>query len=113
MEITEVRIRPVDENKLKAYCSITIDDSLVIRDIKIVTGKKGLFLSMPSRKRRDGTFQDIAHPINADFRKKIEEVIFKEYVQVTDGKGLNGDSFEEGQAVGFREGDSDDGDLDL
>jgi len=107
MEITEVRIRPVDENKLKAYCSITIDDSLVIRDIKIVTGKKGLFLSMPSRKRRDGTYQDIAHPINADFRRKIEEVIFKEYNQIINGQGVHGDHFEAGEAVGLTEGEQD------
>lgn len=79
MEITEVVIRPVTDERLRAYVSMTLDNALVIKDIKIVEGKNGLFVSMPSRRRKNGKYQDIAHPINTDFRKEVENRIFNEY----------------------------------
>lgn len=82
MEITEVVIRPVEDERLRAYVSLTIEDSFVVKDIKIVEGKNGLFVSMPSRRRKNGKYQDIAHPINSDFRRKLEDRIFDEYEQV-------------------------------
>ena len=55
MEITEVRIRLVrnKDDKLKAFCSITLDDEFVIRDIKVIEGADGYFVAMPSRKMSD------------------------------------------------------------
>jgi stage V sporulation protein G len=82
LEITEVVIRLIDDERLKAYVSLTIEDALVIKDIKIVDGKNGLFVSMPSRRKKNGKYQDIAHPINTDFRKKMEDKIFEEYRNV-------------------------------
>ncbi|MEK6546481.1 MAG: septation regulator SpoVG [Nitrospinota bacterium] len=82
MEITEVRVTPVDEQKLKAYVSITFDNCFVIRDIKVINGNNGLFVSMPSKKKKDGTFKDIAHPLNNETRKMIEDRILKEYKDV-------------------------------
>lgn len=79
MEITEVRVYPVDEEKLKAYVTITFDNCFVVRDIKIIKGLEGLFVSMPSRKRKDGTYKDVAHPLNNDTRQKIENAILAEY----------------------------------
>lgn len=79
MEITEVRVSPVDEQKLKAYVSITFDNCFVVRDIKVINGNSGLFVSMPSKKRKDGTFKDIAHPLNNETRKIIEDRVLKEY----------------------------------
>ncbi len=79
MEITEVRIFPVDDDKLKAFVSIILDDCFVISDIKIIHGPKGLFVSMPSKKRKDGTFRDIAHPLNSDTRRMMEEQILARY----------------------------------
>lgn len=79
MEITEVSVRPVNDERLKAYVSVTIENALVIKDIKIVEGKNGLFVSMPSRRRKNGKYQDIAHPINTEFRKELEHHIFEEY----------------------------------
>lgn len=79
MEITEVRIFPVDDDKLKAFVSIILDDCFVISDIKIIHGPKGLFVSMPSKKRKDGTFRDIAHPLNSDTRRKMEDHILNRY----------------------------------
>ena len=89
MDITEVRVFPVDDDKLKAFVSIILDDCFVISDIKIIHGPKGLFVSMPSKKRKDGTFRDIAHPLNSDTRRKMEEQILSRYrTQVEDGKEL-------------------------
>ena len=82
MEITEVRVFPVNEEKLRAYVTITFDQCFVIRDLKIIQGATGLFVSMPSKKRKDGTYQDIAHPINNETRRMIEEKIIAEYHKV-------------------------------
>ena len=79
MEITEVRVYPVDEEKLKAYVTITFDNCFVVRDIKIIKGQEGFFVSMPSRKRKDGTYKDVAHPLNNETRQKIESAILAEY----------------------------------
>jgi stage V sporulation protein G len=82
MEITEVRVFPVNEEKLRAYVTITFDQCFVIRDLKIIQGATGLFVSMPSKKRKDGTYRDIAHPINNETRRMIEEKIIAEYQKV-------------------------------
>lgn len=79
MEITEVKITLRNEEKLKAFVSITFDNSFVIRGMKVINGNNGYFVSMPSRKRKDGTYQDIAHPINNDMRKIIEDQILIAY----------------------------------
>jgi stage V sporulation protein G len=73
VEITEVRVTLRNEEKLKAFASITFDSSFVVRGLKVINGSQGYFVSMPSRRKRDGTFQDLAHPISNDLRKKIEE----------------------------------------
>jgi stage V sporulation protein G len=79
MKITEVNIFPINEERLKAYVTITIDDCFVIRDLKIIMGHSGLFVAMPSKKRKDGQFKDIAHPLNQETREHIETSIFKAY----------------------------------
>lgn len=80
MKITDVRVRKVDtNNKLKAVASITFDDAFVVHDIKIIEGNNGLFVAMPSRRRQDGSFKDVAHPIVADCRKEIEKAILDIY----------------------------------
>ena len=79
MKITEVRISLRDDAKLKAFASITLDDCFVIRGLKIIEGKTGTFVAMPSRKRKDGEYQDIAHPINNGAREEMERIILQEY----------------------------------
>jgi len=79
MKITEIRISLRDDNKLKAFASITLDDCFVIRGLKIIEGAKGVFVAMPSRKRPDGTYQDVAHPINNDTRDWMEGLIKEAY----------------------------------
>lgn len=84
MEITEVRVFPVNEEKLKAYATVTFDDCFVVRDLKVIHGNTGLFVAMPSKKREDGTFKDIAHPLNNEFRSKIEKVVLDCYEREKD-----------------------------
>lgn len=81
MNITEIRITLRDDNKLKGFASITLDDAFVVRGLKIIEGASGPFIAMPSRKRRDGTFQDIAHPINMETREWMEGQIIAAYRQ--------------------------------
>jgi stage V sporulation protein G len=79
LEITEVRISLRDDDKLKAFASMTFNDAFVIRGLKVIEGKNGMFVAMPSRKKPDGTYQDIAHPINNETREFIEGFILEEY----------------------------------
>ena len=81
MEITDVKVIPVDDEKLKAFVSIVFDHCFVVTDIKVINGPKGLFVSMPSKKRKDGTFKDIAHPLNNQMRQYLEEKILGIYKQ--------------------------------
>ncbi len=79
MEITEVRIILRDEDKLKGFANVTFDNAFVVRGMKIISGNNGYFISMPSRKRPDGTHQDVAHPVNNEARRLIEEKILAAY----------------------------------
>ena len=83
MEITEVKVFPAkDDGRLKAYATIVFENAFIIRDLKVIEGHKGLFVSMPSRKRKDGTFRDVVHPLNPETRRLIEERIIDEYNRV-------------------------------
>ena len=79
IEITEVRVSLRNDDKLKAFVSITLNDSYVVRGLKIIRGNSGLFVAMPSRKRPDGQHQDLAHPINDVTRKYLTEKVMAEY----------------------------------
>lgn len=80
MQITELRIRKVeDEGKLKAYVTVTFDDCFVVHNVKIIEGKSGFFIAMPSRRTANGEYKDIAHPISPEFRNELQEKIVAEY----------------------------------
>jgi stage V sporulation protein G len=79
MEITQVKIFPVHEDKLKAFVSIVFDHCFMVNDIKVIQGKDGLFLSMPSRRKKSGEFKDVAHPLNNETRRLLEERVLREY----------------------------------
>jgi len=80
MEITDVRIRKIDaEGKMKAVVSVTFDNEFVIHDIKVIESQNGLFIAMPSRKTPVGEFKDIAHPINAASREKVQKAILDKF----------------------------------
>ena len=80
MKITDVRLRKVNsENRMKAVASVTFDNEFVIHDIKVIESQNGLFIAMPSRKTPNGEFKDIAHPINAETRERIQAAILEAY----------------------------------
>ena len=86
MQITEVKLTIRNEERLRGFANITFDNAFVIRGLKIISGSKGLFVSMPSKRRSDGTFQDIAHPINPETRQMIEDIVLDAYNVELSGK---------------------------
>jgi len=81
MDVTEVKVFPVskDDERLKAFATITFDDCFIVRDLKVIDGNEGLFVAMPSKKRKDGQYKDIAHPLNNNMREVIESAVLNEY----------------------------------
>jgi stage V sporulation protein G len=79
VEITEIRVTLRDEEKLRGFANVTFDNAFVVRGMKIIQGNNGYFVSMPSRKRPDGTHQDIAHPVNRDMRNALEKAVLEAY----------------------------------
>ncbi len=87
MRITDVKIILVNEDRLKAYVTITIEECFVVRDLKIISGNDGLFVAMPSKKKKDNTFRDIAHPLNQETRDAIEKAVFDAYKREAESVG--------------------------
>ena len=80
MEITDVRLRKIEtEGKLRAYVSVTFDDSFVVHDLRVIDGTKGMFVAMPSKRLPNGDHKDIAHPINTEIREKIQNAVLDVY----------------------------------
>ena len=80
MQITDIKIRKFfDEGPMKAVVSVTFDDALAVHDIKVIYARDRYFIVMPSRKNADGSYRDIVHPINADFRAALESAVIDAY----------------------------------
>ncbi|MCK4329845.1 SpoVG family protein [candidate division WOR-3 bacterium] len=79
MEITDVKIFPRGETKLKAFASITFDDSFRVKGLRVVEGSNGLFVAMPSRRLPDGSFEDVAHPLTREMKDIIQDRVLEEY----------------------------------
>jgi stage V sporulation protein G len=80
MQITDIRVRKLTgEGKLKAYVTVTFDDCFVVHNVKIIEGKSGVFIAMPSRKTRAGEYKDVAHPIHPEFRAELQQKILDKY----------------------------------
>jgi stage V sporulation protein G len=80
MQITDIRVRKLTgEGKLKAYVTVTFDDCFVVHNVKIIEGKTGVFIAMPSRKTRAGEYKDVAHPIHPEFRAELQQKILEKY----------------------------------
>src|SRR3954464_9532295 len=92
MEITEVKVFPIQEEKLKAFVSIVLDQCFMVNDIKIIQGRDGLFISMPSRKKKNGEFKDVAHPLNNETRRMIEDKVLGEYDRILAERGERGEA---------------------
>ena len=84
MKITSVNVRKIEKegSRMKGIASIVLDDAFAVHDIRVIEGNNGLFIAMPSRKTATGDYRDIAHPINQDARKMLEDAIIAEYNKV-------------------------------
>ena len=82
MEITQVKVFPVEEERLKAYVSIVLDDCFLVSDLKVIQGPNGVFVSMPSKRKKNGEFKDIAHPLSRETRERMERKILSEYEKI-------------------------------
>ena len=115
MKITDVKVFPVDEDKLKAYATITFENCFIVRDLKVISGNKGYFIAMPSKKRKDGTFRDVAHPLNSETRKMIEESVLEVYerenVSVPVAEPFSDDNAMETESTAAMDTESDSTDL--
>ncbi len=90
MEITDVRLRRVNgEGRMKAIASITIDNEFVVHDIRVIDGNNGMFVAMPSKRMPDGEFRDIAHPISASTREKIQYAVLAAYDRAVGKREMN------------------------
>ena len=88
MKISDIRIKLVNKenSKVKAIAAMTIEDCFVVHDIRLMQRDEGdYYIAMPSRKNlKTGKFDDIAHPINAETRKMIQDVILEKYNSMED-----------------------------
>jgi stage V sporulation protein G len=83
MEITDVKITLQDDERLQAFATVTLDACFVVRGLKVIRTSGHLFVAMPARRKPDGSFQDIAHPINAETRRMFEDNVLAEYHRVS------------------------------
>ena len=79
MDITGVKIYPVSEKKVRAYASIVFDQCFIVRDLKVIDGDTKLFVAMPSKKMKDGSYRDTAHPLNSEMRDMIESRVLEAF----------------------------------
>ena len=85
MELTEVRVKKLNtDNRLKGVASVTFNDSFVVRGIKIVESQRGLFVAMPSEKDSNNTYRDIVHPVNIEFKNRLQNAILEKYNEILD-----------------------------
>jgi stage V sporulation protein G len=84
MNITDVKVFKRDSNQLRGFATIIIDDSFVVKNIKIIQGKNGLFIAMPSYKLKNGEYKDVAHPLNTETRDHLEQLILDKYNAIED-----------------------------
>ncbi|MEG0798836.1 MAG: septation regulator SpoVG [Bacilli bacterium] len=86
MKITSVNVRKVEKegSRMKGSATIVLDDMVAIHDIRIIDGDKGLFIAMPSRKTKTGSYRDIAHPITQEVRTTFEKEILDAYEKAED-----------------------------
>jgi len=99
--ITDIRITKVDgDDKLKAFAALVIEDCFLVGDLRVVEGEDGFFVAMPSRRKRDGSFKDIAYPLNNNLREEIEEKVLLAYETATGRRAIS--RIEKGEAAQVR-----------
>lgn len=101
LNITDIRVTKIEgDDKLRAFASIIIDDCFLVGDLRVVEGEDGYFVSMPSKRKRDGSFKDIAYPLNNETREAIEKLVLLAYESATGSRAIS--RIESGEAVTVR-----------
>jgi stage V sporulation protein G len=101
LNITEVRINKIEgDEKLRAFASIVIEGCFLVGDLRVVEGEDGYFVSMPSKRKRDGSFKDIAFPMDNETREALEQKVLLAYETATGAKAIS--RIERGEATAVR-----------
>ena len=101
LNITEVRITKVEgDEKLRAFAALVLDDSFIVGDLRVLENEEGYFVAMPSKRKRDGTFKDIAYPLNNDAREFIEQRVLAAFETATGNRAMS--RIERGEAATVR-----------
>lgn len=101
LNITDVRITKVEgDEKLRAFAALVLDDAFIVGDLRVLENEEGYFVAMPSKRKRDGTFKDIAYPLNADAREMIEQRVLQAYETITGNRAIS--RIEQGEATTVR-----------
>ena len=101
LNITDIRINKVEgDDKLKAFAALVIEDCFLVGDLRVVESEEGYFVAMPSRRKRDGSFKDIAYPLNNNLREEIEEKVLLAYEGATGRRAIS--RIERGEAAQVR-----------
>lgn len=101
LNITEVRITKVDgDDKLRAFAGMVLDDCFLVGDLRVMENEEGYYVTMPSKRKRDGSFKDIAYPLNPDTKEFIEQKVLVAYEAATGNRAIS--RIEQGEAATVR-----------
>jgi stage V sporulation protein G len=89
LNITDIRITPItNDDKLRAYAAIVLDGCFIVGDLRVVEGEDGYFVAMPSRRKRDGSYKDIAYPTNNEAREALERRVLEAFETATGKRAI-------------------------
>ena len=90
MQITNVRVTKIEgDEKLKALALVVFDDCFLVGDLRVVESDDGFFVAMPSKRKRDGSFKDIAYPLNNTFRQELEKMVLTAFEEATNIRAIS------------------------
>jgi len=90
IQVTDIRINKVEgDEKLRAFASIVIDDCFLVGDLRVLEGEEGYYIAMPSKRKRDGSYKDIAYPLNNEVRENLERQILLAYEAATGHRAIS------------------------
>jgi len=90
LNITDIRITKVEgDEKLRGFAALVLDDCFIVGDLRVLENEEGYYVAMPSKRKRDGTFKDIAYPLNNDAREMIEERVLLAYEALTGNRAIS------------------------
>ncbi len=95
---SQVRVSLFEKDSLRAIASVKVHDAIYLTGLRVIEGKKGLFVSMPNRKTGDGEYQDIYFPASKAMRDELQELVLNAY-RLETGLAKSADSVESSLAA--------------